>query len=129
MSQLKSPDYFSVAPSQRRSSNNESIYSAIHPPSEHSRGRSVSNTISNTISDNYGAPSEMPPNEPPVYEQSNGLAGDEPNQFPADEQPNQLPVDEQPPTETRFNYAVNGAHELQEVKVSRNRYSIRTNTR
>lgn len=120
MSQLKSPDYFSVAPSQRRSSNNESIYSAIQPPSEHSRGRTVSNTVSNTISDNYGASSDMPPNEPSVDEQPNG--------FPADEQPNGLPADEQPPTETRFNYAVNGVHELQEVKVSRNRYSTRNNT-
>lgn len=46
VAQLKSPDYFSVAPSQSRHSNNdnESIYSAIHPPSDHSRGRSRSNT-------------------------------------------------------------------------------------
>lgn len=50
MAQLKSPDFFSVAPSQSRHSNNdnESIYSAIHPPSEHSRGRSHSNM---TLSD------------------------------------------------------------------------------
>ena len=130
MSQLKSPDYFSVAPSQRRSSNNESIYSAIQPPSEHSRGRTVSNTVSNTISDNYGASSDMPPNEPSVDEQPNGFPADEQqNELPAaDEQPNGLPADEQPPTETRFNYAVNGVHELQEVKVSRNRYSTRNNT-
>lgn len=75
MSQLKSPDYFSIAPSQRRSSNN-SIYSAIRPPSGHSRGFSNSNTM---MSDN-GAPNGVVP-------------------------------------EPRFNYAVNGEHELQEVKV------------
>lgn len=49
MSQLKSPGYFSVAPSQSRFSNNESIYSAIRPPSEQSRGLSNSNIA---LSDN-----------------------------------------------------------------------------
>ncbi|THC87611.1 hypothetical protein EYZ11_012942 [Aspergillus tanneri] len=34
--QMKSPDYFSVAPSQRRLSNNGSVYSAMSPPSNHS---------------------------------------------------------------------------------------------
>lgn len=49
ITQLKSPDYFSVAPSQSRLSNNESIYSAIRPPSEQSRGLSTSNIA---LSDN-----------------------------------------------------------------------------
>lgn len=80
MSQLKSPDYFSVAPSQSRFSNNESIYSAIRPPSGQSRDFSTSNIA---LSDN-GANGV-----------SNGVAA-----------------------ETRFNYATNHDHELQEVKVS-----------
>jgi hypothetical protein len=33
-SQMKSPDYFSVAPSQSRMSNNDSIYSAMSDPSD-----------------------------------------------------------------------------------------------
>ncbi|KAF7164945.1 hypothetical protein CNMCM6106_001302 [Aspergillus hiratsukae] len=36
-SQMKSPDYFSVAPSQSRMSNNDSIYSAMSTPSNHTR--------------------------------------------------------------------------------------------
>lgn len=36
-SQMKSPDYFSVAPSQSRMSNNDSIYSAMSAPSNHTR--------------------------------------------------------------------------------------------
>ncbi|KAF9884318.1 component of the polarisome [Aspergillus nanangensis] len=35
LAQMKSPDYFSVAPSQSRLSNNESVYSAMGPPSHH----------------------------------------------------------------------------------------------
>ncbi|KNG87983.1 cell polarity protein [Aspergillus nomiae NRRL 13137] len=37
LAHMKSPDYFSVAPSQGRFSNNGSIYSAMSPPSNHSR--------------------------------------------------------------------------------------------
>jgi hypothetical protein len=37
LAQMKSPDYFSVAPSQGRFSNNGSVYSAMSPPSNHSR--------------------------------------------------------------------------------------------
>lgn len=81
MIQLKSPDYFSVAPSQSRFSNDESIYSAIRPPSGQSRGLSNSNIA---LSGN-GAPNGV----------SNGVTA-----------------------ETRFNYAANGDHELQELKVS-----------
>ncbi|KAL4890869.1 hypothetical protein BDV59DRAFT_183813 [Aspergillus ambiguus] len=40
LAQMKSPDYFSVAPSQSRLSHNESVYSAISPP--HSRNPSAS---------------------------------------------------------------------------------------
>ncbi|OJJ35506.1 hypothetical protein ASPWEDRAFT_172308 [Aspergillus wentii DTO 134E9] len=42
LTQLKSPDYFSVTPSQGRLSNNESIYSALSPPSVQSRDRTNS---------------------------------------------------------------------------------------
>ncbi|KAE8148324.1 hypothetical protein BDV25DRAFT_158534 [Aspergillus avenaceus] len=37
LAHMKSPDYFSVAPSQGRLSNNGSVYSAMSPPSNHSR--------------------------------------------------------------------------------------------
>ncbi|KAG2411886.1 hypothetical protein HFD88_009442 [Aspergillus terreus] len=40
LAQMKSPDYFSVAPSHSRLSHNESVYSAISPP--HSRNPSTS---------------------------------------------------------------------------------------
>ncbi|KAL2864183.1 putative cell polarity protein [Aspergillus lucknowensis] len=44
--QMKSPDYFSVAPSQSRFSNNGSVYSAISPPpeSEHAPNGPVNHT-------------------------------------------------------------------------------------
>ncbi|KAE8373232.1 hypothetical protein BDV26DRAFT_272503 [Aspergillus bertholletiae] len=42
LSHMKSPDYFSVAPSQGRFSNNGSVYSAMSPPSNHSRNHTVS---------------------------------------------------------------------------------------
>ncbi|GCB17707.1 protein SPA2 [Aspergillus awamori] len=41
LSQLKSPDYFSVAPSQSRHSRNDSVYSAIGPPPDAPNGISV----------------------------------------------------------------------------------------
>lgn len=54
MEQLKSPDYFSVAPSQSRHSHNdnESMYSAIHPPSEYYRDRSVSDQYEEQVPTN-----------------------------------------------------------------------------
>lgn len=59
LTQLQSPDYFSVAPSQRRMSNNGSVYSAMSPPSNHSRNptsESIPNgpTGVNTMNLNYG---------------------------------------------------------------------------
>ena len=89
LGQLKSPDYFSVAPSQSRHSHNdndnESMYSAIHPPSEYYRERSMS--------DQYEE-QEVPP--PPATNGAGAEAG-----WP----------------EPRFNYAVTNEHELQEVKL------------
>lgn len=40
-SQMKSPDYFSVAPSQSRHSRNDSVYSAMSPPPDAPHGISV----------------------------------------------------------------------------------------
>lgn len=42
LAHMKSPDYFSVTPSQGRFSNNGSVYSAMSPPSNHSRNHTES---------------------------------------------------------------------------------------
>ncbi|PIG89684.1 cell polarity protein [Aspergillus arachidicola] len=42
LAHMKSPDYFSVAPSHGRFSNNGSVYSAMSPPSNHSRNHTES---------------------------------------------------------------------------------------
>ncbi|KAF7588914.1 component of the polarisome [Aspergillus hancockii] len=45
LAHMKSPDYFSVAPSQGRFSNNGSVYSAMSPPSNHSRNPTESHVV------------------------------------------------------------------------------------
>lgn len=60
LAQMKSPDYFSVAPSQGRFSNNGSIYSAMSPPSNHSRNATESHTLNGMAAGtkiNYPGPS------------------------------------------------------------------------
>ncbi|KAF5865732.1 component of the polarisome [Aspergillus alliaceus] len=60
LAQMKSPDYFSVAPSQGRFSNNGSIYSAMSPPSSHSRNATESHTLNGMAAGtkiNYPGPS------------------------------------------------------------------------
>ncbi|KAK1148979.1 component of the polarisome [Aspergillus melleus] len=57
LAQMQSPDYFSVAPSQRRMSNNGSVYSAMSPPSNHSRNptsENIPNGLDHPMKVNYG---------------------------------------------------------------------------
>ncbi|OJJ46978.1 hypothetical protein ASPZODRAFT_65687 [Penicilliopsis zonata CBS 506.65] len=49
LAQMQSPDYFSMAPSQDRYSNNESIYSAISTPSVESRAQLESTKLQDSV--------------------------------------------------------------------------------
>lgn len=110
MGQLKSPDYFSVAPSQSRHSHNdnESMYSAIHPPSEYYREQSMSDhsALANGVRTSASTGVGVGVGAGAAAAAATGVGAAGMSNGDASGWP-----------EPRFNYAVTNEHELQEVKL------------